>query len=315
MKQKLIKASVVGYLGLVVVAVSMTVTTTFAALPLTGDGAAIVEAIKNFNNDFKDYTKTVLTISGNYTEFLKEQVNLSQTGSSLKKPIQDENNANITKLLTNSVLYVPNAKAASENIANLMPTSTKEAEKKAPFFNASNYLNTYVLTNQSIDPTNFISTLASAGNPIQTLPASAYKNAATNPAVATFLAGMASYSARESVGIGSLGQLIYERMPVNGLSIDGKPASALSYDAKLATQRMDASWYNQILSNKDTSPTDLMRENTLIAAESRYELFQIRMQLEQLNATMATLQLAYEENTSKPLILAARNEAVSTSIQ
>lgn len=315
MKNTLVKVGVASYLGLVVLALAMTTTTSFAQ----ENPGAILKAIEDFNKDFQTFANKIVNISPTYSKSLDNELTLTQTSNGLGPDIRNSSNTSSNNILASSVLYVPSAAKASLEFAKLMPNSEDRAKKQASLFNAGNYLNTYVLTTTPEDRLNFINTLSNAGNPIQALPSTIYKNLADNPSASTFLSGMASFSARESVAISALIQLINERTVAESggqnFTIDGKAASALAYDEAITSQRMKANWYKNFLSNPNTTSTDLQRENVLIAAESLHEQFEIRMQLEQINATLATLLLSYEEGTNKPLLLNARNAAVAESLQ
>ncbi len=311
MKNKLIKASIGGYVSLVVIAVAMTASNSFAA---DFNDANIINAINSFKNEFVKYAAKITDASSDYSNSLKTQMKNNQTSALASPDVRQKSNAAVDGLLSSSVLYVPSATVASKYYAGLMPDSEKAAKTQAPFFNASNYLNTYVLNTSSQNTKDFINTMAGAGSPIQALPASAYSNLSRNPSATSFLAGMSSFTARESVAMGALNQLVYERTPISGYNLNGQPASLLAYDANIASQRMNSS-FSDFLTKSTTTPADLQRESVLIAAESLHEQFEIRMQLEQLNATLATLLLSYEEGTNKPLLLSARNEAVAATLQ
>lgn len=309
MKHKLVKIGIGSYVGIVILALTMTVTNSFAA-----SNDDVVAAIKAFEKKFTDYADKITKVGSTYSNSLKTQMKLNQTSVLASPEVRTKSNAAVDSLLASSVLYAPSATAAAKYYAGLMPDSEKGAQQKANFFNASNYLNTYVLNTSSQNTKDFINTIGGAGSPIQALPATAYNSLSRNPSAVSFLAGMASFSARESVGISALNQLIYERTQIKGYDINGKPASALAYDQEIASQRMNAK-FTTFLTDPNTTPAELQRENLLIAAEALHEQFEIRMQLEQLNATLATLLLSYEEGTNKPLLLGARNEAIATALQ
>jgi hypothetical protein len=88
--------------------------------------------------------------------------------------------------------------------------------------------------------------------------------------------------------------------------------SVLEYDAKNATRRMQSKWYQYITSDKFTA-ADADREALVILAEQRYEMFAIRMQLEQLNATLATFQLQMQQGVNKPRLMLSKAAAKSAA--
>lgn len=313
MKQLLLKTGTVAYVGLVVVALIATVSSargdsSFSIYP-------IVQAINNFQTDFDNYAQKITQASGSYVKSVTQTSNLATLTNKIKDIPIDTDAQNLNTLLSNNILYVQNAATNAIPMAQLVPNSPNNAANAAGQFNAALYLNKEVLDeNAKKTSEKFIGLIAGIGNPIQALPSYAYQNLSSNPSSAAFLSGLGSFTARESVGIAAITQLIYERTPIKGLTTpDGKPASYLSFDAAMANARMQPQWRTDFLTNSNTRPADLQRESVLIAAESRYELFQIRLQLEQLTAVMAAMQIGTEEISGKPLLLSARNEVIQAS--
>lgn len=313
MKQLLLKTGTVAYVGLVVVALIATVSSargdsSFSIYP-------IVQAINNFQTDFDNYAQKITQASSNYVNSVTQTSSLAILTDKVKDIPVDTGTQKLNTMLSNNILYVQNAATSAVPMAKLVPSSPNNAANAAGQFNAALYLNKEVLDNTTKqNSANFIGLIAGIGNPIQALPSYAYQNLSSNPSSAAFLSGLGSFTARESVGIAAIAQLIYERTPIKGLTTpDGNQASYLSFDAAMANARMQPNWRTNFLTNPKTTPGDLQRESVLIAAESRYELFQIRLQLEQLTAVTAAMQIGSEEISGKPLLLSARNEVIQAN--
>ncbi len=110
-------------------------------------------------------------------------------------------------------------------------------------------------------------------------------------AVKAYQAAFGSYVAYQSVGMNALYGLLQERQATSGITLPGNasPASPLELDAYTANRRLSNTWLTNIVNT--ATPADAQKEMLILLAEMRYEMFANRMQLEQLNATMATLNL------------------------
>lgn len=237
-----------------------------------------------------------LTYLGN-----SSKINQQQTDANL---ISKQNSTNDTlQYLQQYGLYIDNVLDTKQNYAKQVPINQQTAQQNAALFNSGSLLNNYTLTTQQKPSAlNYIAFLADTGNPIP----SPKGNWVTNGTSATtsYLNSLGSYNAQLSTGLNTMFQLYEERLPQKALN----GQSALAYDAAAANRRMQASWFSQI-SSPDFTPADVARENLVIQAEQRYELFQIRMQLESINTLIAAMQLQSLQFIGKPSVLASEMQA------
>ncbi|MAZ39205.1 MAG: hypothetical protein CMF49_03720 [Legionellales bacterium] len=240
----------------------------------------------------------------NYNDYLnKTTVPVNAQQIALGQQIKPLAKNDTLSFLANNSLYVDNALDTQQQYAKVIPTTQQTAQQNAIFFNSGTLLNNMILKpGQAKAAQVYINFLADAGNPVPT-PQGSWVNNGTS-ATTKYLNDLGTYNAQLSTGLNTLYLLFEERKPQTALG--GK--SALSYDAAAAERRMTPDWYTKI-TGKQFTPADVSRESLVIQAEQRYELFEIRMQLEQLNTTMTTLQLQLLQSMSKPALIAAEVNA------
>ena len=151
----------------------------------------------------------------------------------------------------------------------------------------------------------FIQFVANMGNRIVPLTSSTLKNADPS-AVYAYLNSLASFNAGQSVPLNTLLNLYNERLPLPQLN--GK--SALATDQQAVLTRLQPQWTASV--NKMTL-VDVMRESLYTQAQTNYQLFQMRMQLEQLNMTMAMMALQQQQTLGKSLVMQYEQKVVSSA--
>jgi hypothetical protein len=167
-------------------------------------------------------------------------------------------------------------------------------------------------SNYPLESINFSSLLGSSGDDKYSI----VLRALQQPDVQKYLLGMRHYSSVLSTGINNLDYLYNERVPKDTSkiieSLAGneeqnkkfyleklpqqlrEKASPLAMDHWMATRRLFAqsegnkkqanSWVNKI---SKATPATLMRENLILQAENRYELYKLRRVLNRILATMS----------------------------
>jgi len=240
-----------------------------------------------------------------YTQYLKNTVLPIVSTQPTIAPIVLGNATNDSQqFLATQTLYVPNALKAQQVYAQQVPKSQNEANQKAAYFNSASLLNATTLSGSQLDAaTNYVNFLAGAGIPVQTPTGNWLTN--NTSSTTAYLNSLGTYSAELSTGLNVFFNMLEERRPQSSL----QNKSALQFDSDAANGRMNADW---VQNTTTMSPADLQRESVIIQAETRYELYETRMQLEQLNATMANLQLQLLQVITKPAVIAAAASAVKS---
>ncbi|NNM59795.1 MAG: hypothetical protein HKM04_08270 [Legionellales bacterium] len=196
--------------------------------------------------------------------------------------------------------------------ASLVPvTRTAAGLDKSSYLSSGSLLSSTKFTNTSNNNEQakaavFIQFLQNAGNLLTPIDASSLSQADPGT-VASYLDTLANFNAGQSVGLNALLNLYSERVPLSQLNGE----SPLSYDEKQVLKRMQPVWTASVTK---MTIVDVARETLYTQAEMNYQMFQLRMQLEQLNATLAAMQLQ-QQQVSDFSTLQAQKAAVMQSIK
>lgn len=275
-----------------------------SSAPSSDAGSASAQSMAALGGAIIKYLQTYFVEADqNYTDYLSKVITpINSTQATLPSVIKPQATNDNAQFLQKTALYVPNALQVQQLYAKLVPTTQSQVSQNIQYFNSSTLLNAATLdSNQMKAATSYISFAAGAGIPVQTPSGSWLTNGSSS--TTSYLNSLGTYNAELSTGTNVLFNLLEERRAQQALG--GK--SAIEYDAAAANRRMSAKW---IAGLSSMSPADLQREQTIIAAETRYELYENRMQLEQLNASMANLQLQLLQVITKPAVMAAAAAAV-----
>lgn len=151
----------------------------------------------------------------------------------------------------------------------------------------------------------FIQFLGDAGARITPLNAQTLQKA-DGATAASYLNSLATYYAGQSIGLNALYNLYNERIPVQQLNGE----SVLSNDQKQVLRRMQPAWTESV---SKMTIVDVARETLYTQAEMNYQLFQLRMQLEQLNATLAAMQMEQQQISDKPLLMGKEQQVIQSA--
>jgi hypothetical protein len=151
----------------------------------------------------------------------------------------------------------------------------------------------------------FIQFLGDAGARVTPLNAQTLQKA-DGATAASYLNSLATYYAGQSVGLNALYNLYNERIPVQQLNGE----SVLSNDQKQVLRRMQPAWTESV---SKMTIVDVARETLYTQAEMNYQLFQLRMQLEQLNATLAAMQMEQQQISAKPLLMGKEQQVIQSA--
>jgi hypothetical protein len=168
---------------------------------------------------------------------------------------------------------------------------------QTPYLTGTTLLsNTMLNDKQAPQANSFIQVLADGGNRIPQLDPELIDKVKGTPEAVSYLNTMATYNAATSVALSTFNTMLAERLPAPAFN---KKDSILSFDEKGAARRMQDAWISTV---PKMTTVDLLRESLYTQAEMRYEMFQLHMQLEQLNATLAALLLSQQQTMNKSLI-------------
>lgn len=271
--------------------------------PSSEAGSASAQSIAALGGVIIEYLqKTFVTSTDDYKTALSNTAKFNAIQAALPAAVKPQATRDNDAFIQKTALYVPNALTVQQKYAQLVPTTQDQVQQKAAYFNGSSLLNATTLSSQEVAAaTSYINFVAGAGIPIQTPSGSWLTNGSSS--TTSYLNSLGTYTAELSNGTNVLFNLLQERVGQKGLN----GQSAIEYDAAAANRRMSPTWTGSVA---NMSPADMQREQLIIDAEMRYELYQNRMQLEQLNATMATLQLQLLQVMTKPAVIAAAASAV-----
>ncbi len=183
---------------------------------------------------------------------------------------------------------------------NEVPTTTMklaEIKSRVGQFNIGALLKTTSIQPQSVDERNALTLLqfvSGLNNSITALP-KMVSVSGMGP-IAAFQKQFGTYVAQQSVGLNVLYGLLSERLvkPGLGQQLGGpqKDMSPLGLDQYMATRRLNVNdpngWLAQL---SNATPAQIAKENLMLLAEMRYEMYLMRRTQEETNMLLATQQL------------------------
>jgi hypothetical protein len=198
----------------------------------------------------------------------------------------------------------------------------------APNFSMSTLVNQNGITTGNIieaEAMNFI--LFLSGQPIIDPPLTPDQLDGSSTLIKNYVAGLAAFASQQSTGVSVLNNLLKERTIQQGNHFNdalGNPVGAsinvsntqdmspLQVDEYMATRRIgNQNWYNAI---QAANPAQLSQESLVLLAQINYQMLQQRMQLEQLNATLASIQLTLTNTLSRDELAKAKQNALKAII-
>lgn len=278
----------------------------------------IINTINNGIAEIIDWLDTNL-IQGNPFDLSASVKGNSQMIAS-NKQIPEMNNDQIQPQINQS-LVGHNSFQRVTAYANLLPTSKdpQSMQNNGAIFNIGNIINKSTINIADVQKAQLtIDFVTGASNPITGLPSPA--NESTSRDVLAYKASFGSYITLQSVGANVLQGLLNERIPQNGLGAEtgsgNSNMSPLGLDEFLATRRIDIGtnsaqeWTKKI---STANQAQVNKEQLMLMAEMRYEAFEQRMQLEQLNATMAALQLELNQSLNSTSLNMQKSQVLNAN--
>ncbi len=181
-----------------------------------------------------------------------------------------------------------------------VPTTTmtlSEIKSKVGHFNIGSLLSTTTISPKSDEEKNaqvLLQFVSGLNNAVSALPSKIVSRGLGS--VNQFQNQFGTYLAQQSVGLNALYNLLNERLVKKGLGaqLGGSQTdmSPLGLDEYMATRRLDVNDPNGWLSQLSTAtPAQMSKEQLMLLAEMRYEMFLTRQTLEQMTTLMAVQQL------------------------
>ena len=155
-----------------------------------------------------------------------------------------------------------------------------------------------------------IALLGGSGSSIKNIEA-ALALKSNNRNIQEFLAGLGAYYTIKSNAMNVLQSTLESRSVVNGLN------STVGVDQPISPTQMDMNTVNKILSFPSDSAfntisvQDVLKASYSAQAQMLYELFKLRQSIEQLNVSMAVIQLQMLNSLDKNSLEALRQKATS----
>lgn len=183
---------------------------------------------------------------------------------------------------------------------NDVPTTTmklNDIKSRVGQFNIGSLLKTTSIEPQSVDETNALTLLqfvSGVNNGITGIP-KRISVSGMGP-IAAFQKQFGTYLAQQSVGLNVLYGLLSERLVKPGLGeqLGGpqKDMSPLALDQYMATRRLNVNDPNGWLAQLgNATPAQISKEQLMLMAEMRYEMYLMRRSQEETNMLLATQQL------------------------
>ncbi len=263
----------------------------------------------NINNLDWELTRAITFIA------LKGQAPADQQTQNAAQAQASQNNIQVQTSQTADINALNNL-----NPSDLVPKSTdsdKTIAQKLAQFNIGKLLSTNTITPKSVDNKNalilmqFVSGLADSVGPVSV---QELKNN-TGP-IDVFQQKYGVYVAQQSVGVNTLFSLLDERIVQKGLGsqLGGPQAdmSPLALDQYMATRRLNVNdpngWLAQI---SNATPAQVNKEQLMLMAEMRYEMYLERRALESVQTLLAVQEL--QNNDSKKSELNKLQASISSS--
>ncbi len=223
----------------------------------------------------------------------------------------------------------------SQQLASVDKSSNKSKQAAAEAFSITSLLGQAGITKDSQtykNAQNFIAFVSGQTNPINPLPKNIQAMSNPTTEVLAYRNALAAYATSLSVGLNVFNTMLENRVipsgksklpdttfsdPLKGganstLSLNAsKNMSQLQLDQYMANRRVgNSQWYKDV---DKATPVQLMRENVIILAEIRYEMFQQRLALGQMNATLAASQLGLQQGVARAMLSQMRNSAIQAA--
>lgn len=280
--------------------ISTTVSTGFSVL--TTQINDLVQAGVDFSSTLASNTAYQTVITNNWVN-----TDASNYGKTATQQAFQASSANANATLTKSSAIVA---GISSGASPQSSTSGSTAPALNSFTMNTLLGNSVLTTDQVTAAQSYIQFLAGTGNPVQTLPANTAA-AATGP-VKAFLSTLGSYVATQSAGMSVLYKALAVRSVEPGLGPTANlpdNISPLKLQETMVTTPLSQTWYDSM--NK-ANPADIQKQTLFLLANMQNLMYQNGLQLEQLNVTLATLQLQMLEGLTRQNLQTARAAAMNT---
>lgn len=270
----------------------------------------------DINNGFSQLNDLITTFYQKATKFTMGFIASlnSQAGTSAAYISNDDLSQQVTSRTNNTISQL------MKSDSNQQLLTMKQVASQMPGISNHNYdVNNFsmsaLMNNPGIDAgtqkqvQQMILNLANTGNPVKNIDAN-IAGQTNKIAVQEFLASLASYNAVTSNALNSLFSIMEERTVVPGLTLPNSTQALSPY-------QLEMSGVNQILSiAKDgsfdnASMLDMAKAGYYAQSMTLYELFKLRQSVQQLNATMAVLQLQLLNSLDKSQLEQLRQKAIS----
>ena len=241
---------------------------------------------------------------------------ISNTSASMAYIDNDDMNTSVSTNTNNDINTLMNNDAQAQleiakQFAQQLPSSGTGS------FNVNNFSISSLMNEPGIesskqpDVLNMIKTLANYGSPVKNLDAN-YAKQTSNTSVIEFQSSLGAYNAAQSNALNALYRIAQERTIVSGLSSsagvpNGQEISPWQLDEYNVYQALNAAKNGSLA---DANVVELLRASYLDQAGMQYELFKNRQELQQLNATMAVIQLQLLNSIDKNTLNQQRLKAV-----
>lgn len=269
----------------------------------------------DINNGFSQLNDLITTFyqkATNFTSGFIAYLN-GQAVTSAAYINNDNLSQTVTQTTTNTIKKLMTADSTQQlakmkEVTGQMPSISKD-------YNVNNFSMSVLMNNPGIDPSvqnqvqQMILNLANVGNPVKNIDAN-IANQMNKVAVQEFLASLGSYDTITSNALNSLFSIMQERTVVPGLTLPNSAQAVSPYQLEMSN-------VNQILSiAKDgsfdnASMLDMAKAAYYAQAMTLYELFKLRQSVQQLNATMAVMQLQLLNSIDKSSLEGLRQKAVN----
>lgn len=167
------------------------------------------------------------------------------------------------------------------------------------------------LTQELQQAEQYIAFISGQANPVPPLDEIAATK--SNPAIENYRAALGSYTAAQSVGVNTLNRMVNARIPDKSLGDAvglNQAISPLQLEERVATTPLGSAWMQKMAT---ASPADIQKETLFLLANMQVQLFQSNQQLEQLNATLAALQLQSLQGLNRASLSELRSKASGAS--
>ena len=270
----------------------------------------------DINTGFQNITKTITDLFSATTDFtnkfLKGLITTANTSTAyidndaMNQSTASATNADLTTLMSNTP---KDQLALTKKFAAQLPVL--DSNFNVGNFSASTLMNNPGLTSdQSATAKQMIQNVANLGNPVKNIDKSLAQQTSLVP-VQEFLGSMTAYSAAQSNGLNALYRVLQERTIKSGLGSTAGLSQEISpwqLDEYNVYQAMNIGKSGAL---DNATITDLARASYYALAGIQYEMFKNRQELQQLNVTMAIIQLQMLNSVNKDSLNKLRDQATN----